>query len=47
MALETIFAIVPTIADYTVVPIKRQLSRAFNYKRKVEKLKNKVKELTS
>ena len=47
MALETILAIVPSIAECTVSPIKRQLSYAFNYKRKVKELQNQVKELTS
>ncbi|KAG8645046.1 hypothetical protein MANES_10G028400v8 [Manihot esculenta] len=46
MALDTILAIVPTIIEFTVVPIKRHLCYAFNYKSKVEKLKNQLQKLT-
>ncbi|KAJ9160141.1 hypothetical protein P3X46_025572 [Hevea brasiliensis] len=47
MALETILAIVPTVIECTFGPVKRHLSYAFNYKSKVEKLKNQIKKLTS
>ncbi|KAF2318861.1 hypothetical protein GH714_011205 [Hevea brasiliensis] len=47
MALETILAIVPTVIEWTFGPVKRHLSYAFNYKSKVEKLKNQIKKLTS
>lgn len=45
MALDAILAILPTIAEYTFVPIERHLGYTFNYKSKVENLKNQVEKL--
>ncbi|XP_065871567.1 probable disease resistance protein At4g27220 [Euphorbia lathyris] len=45
MALDAILAILPTIAEYTFVPIKRHLGYTFNYKSKAENLKNQVQKL--
>ncbi|WCJ19645.1 Disease resistance protein (CC-NBS-LRR class) family [Euphorbia peplus] len=47
MALDVVLAILPTIAEYTFVPIKQHLSYTFNYKSKVENLKNQVQRLKS
>eukprot|EP00257_Ricinus_communis_P018288 XP_015576965.1 uncharacterized protein LOC8266842 isoform X2 [Ricinus communis] len=47
MALDVILAIVPTIFEYTFVPIKRHLGYAFNYKSQVENFKNWTEKLVS